>query len=319
MSKPSFYNDNEYRAYPFVVPTDPAVVLPDAAIVDAGFIVGLDAEYDDVAHKIYLRQVTTSNGQIRLFFSTTAPRCNVDLQFSRDYSRNAVDELVFAQPEWTTEHVESAAPSGVPCAQEPLWSGFIVTGKLDALVEQAETAGGVITFSPADSYTIEPARVQNLNKAFLRSVSVGNYARVVSPPCTEDGSATSLPDRNIILNAQCLRGAIKFKEGYNTKITQTQRSNTLTFTAVKGTGAPEDEELCANNGEVPLYAGEAPPDNSLFLSGGPACKDLMFTINGLGGRNVNIIGGKNIQIGYSENDSAITVKLADNAQGRCNG
>jgi len=323
MSKPGFYNDNEYRAYPFIYNDenyDPEVrpgQLLDETIVDAGFIVGLADEYDDAVDRIYLAQLVSASGNLLFKFRSTTSN-SFEVVFQR--SGNAV--------EWLTEHAASGT-NGSECAQEPMLSGFLVTGKLEAAIAACVAAGGVINFPP-NAYVIEPARVQNLNKSFLRSVSVGNYARTVIPPCSDEEDNTPLEAPEIIWNAECVRGPIRFQEGYNAKITQITRSNTLVFTAERGAGAKPDEELCENHGEIPLTAAELtnkpiiyeatddkPEKRSKFLSGGWSCKDLIFTINGLGGSNVNIVGGKNIQVGYSDEYQAITVKMLENAQGQC--
>jgi len=331
MSKPSFYNDNEYRSYPFV--DQPTVFealqrrLPDDAIVDAGFIMNLDAQYEDESHIVYLASVSVTAGTLYLRFANTSPACAGKLlTFRRDYVTSA-EGVAAADPEWTTEHTESESISNY-CPVEAAWTGFAVTGKIEPRIAAAMLAGGTITFAPG-VYTIEPARVQNLNKAYLRAVRVGNYSRITAPPC-DAGAVAS--EQELILDPACLTGDIKFKEGYNTKITQISNTNTLTFTAVRGAGAKEDSALCANFGEIPFYSEElankpyiyvgdeqVPGRRSKFLSGGWSCKDLIFTINGLGGSNVNIVGGKNIQVGYDGAAGAITVKLSDTAQGSCNG
>lgn len=323
MSKPGFYNDNEYRAYPFIynaTNADPIVrpqPLPNETIVDAGFIVGLDAEYDDATDRIYLAQLVSASGNLLFKFRSTTSAA-FEVIFQR--SGNAA--------EWLSEYAESATNDSA-CSQEPMLSGFLVTGKLEAAVAACVSAGGIINFPP-NAYVVEPARVQNLNKSYLRSVSVGNYERTVIPPCSNEEDTTPPEAPQIIWNAQCVRGPIRFEEGYNAKITQITRANALVFTAEKNAGAKPDAALCENHGEIPLTEEELttkpviyeatddkPEKRSKFLSGGWSCKDLIFTINGLGGSNVNLVGGKNIQIGYSDEYGAITVKMLENAQGQC--
>lgn len=365
MSKPGFYNDNEYRAYPFLDEIDVPKPgpnenpLPQDAIVDAGFVFSLSANYNDETNYVFLRRVTAVNGVMRFHFATTA-FCNVldaflnetacsayDLVFTRNYEYDERDEPQVLENEWAVEYADSDAVAG--CVNEPLWSGFLVTGKLDSLLAQVLAANGAITFgtpylNPTDEglyetiffHRIEPARIQNLRKGYLRSISVGNYERTVVPTCSdeiapapENPCADFVPP-NVVPNATCLQGPIKFKEGYTTRITQTGRVNTLIFTAEKGSGAPSDDDLCNNSGEVPFYPEETalkplihngselvPQKRSKFLSGGWACNDLIFTLNGIGGSNVNIVGGKNIGIGYDDVNNKITVTLSKNAQGRC--
>lgn len=328
MARPGFYNDNEYRSYPFVnkplTVDKPAYELPDEAIVDAGFIMGLDAEYEDDEHNVRLSAVSAIDGLLRFTFTSNAPRCsNKQIVFTRNYNIDEDDVIQVLENEWALELTESVSADAA-CADEPIWSGFLVTGKLEKLIADVDTRGGVVTFTEnhANFYEIEPARIQNLNKAYLRSISVANYTRTTTPTC--ENTNTTLPAPQLIMNATCLQGPIFFKEGYNARIRQNNRANELYFAAEKGAGQKEDAELCANHGEIPFYANEVNEKpfvhgttRSKFLSGGWSCKDLIFTINGLGGSNVNIIGGKNVEVGYSSGANAITVTLSKNAGGSC--
>lgn len=302
MPRPGFYNDNEYRAYPFIY-NKPATLpaLPTSAILDAGFIMGLDARYDETEHTVWLSSVTKTGNLFNFTFRTNA----------------AAATLTFSSPtedDWAIAHSESSADTPNPCADEPIWSGFIATGQLAELLTVFNTAAvnNVWTLQTND-YQIEPSRIQNLNEAYLRSISVGNYARVKVPPC----GVTDINDnRPIVLNARCMKGDIRLKEGYNCLITQTDRANELAITASKGAGAGDTSaELCENNGEVPLYPGEPLSEDSKFYSGGPACNELISTVNGVGGPNVNLVGGTGINILID--NGTITVQKKPNAQVNC--
>lgn len=294
MARPGFYNDNEYRAYPFVY-NDAAVGLPTAAVVDAGFIMGLDCNFDSAQHRIWLHAARVADETVELEFKTDAHETALIFSFPA------------AVEEWTTVYAETA-PADEECAEEPVWSGFIVVGLLTDVT--------AATFSET-AYVIEPGRVQNLAKSYVRSINVGNYSRIAVPPCGGTGT-TTLDERSIVANATCLTGHIRFEEGYNCRITQVDRTNTILFAPERGAGKKEDQELCENGGEVPITTNEQKPIGSLFYSGGPACKDLIFTINGVGGKNVNFIGGKNVIIGTGVEPNAIKVTLNDNIQGGCN-
>jgi hypothetical protein len=326
MGRPGFYNDNEYRSYPFI--DKPTVFeslprpLPPSAIVDACFIMAQAAEYDDSANSVYLREVRRTGNQLFFYITATTPNDPISITFRRN---------VNTATEWLTEH----AFSGLE------WDGFIVTGDLTALIAAVDSAGGFISF-PANTYQIEPARVQNLKKGHVSSIQVGNRARTMSPVCSDDPAAVADTSTEIFLNSPTLTGNIVFKEGYNARITQVDRANSLTFTAEKNAGMRADDDLCENHSEIPILppifvggvpvpppetdekpliheaVGDIEARRSLFLSGGWACKDLIFTINGLGGSNINIVGGKNIQVGYDDATNAITVGLSQNAQGQCN-
>jgi hypothetical protein len=340
MPRPGFYNDNEYRAYPFVdrtveaVPTaadlpaagntdveyvardtgaryrwtgasyepaDGRALLPTNVILDAGFIMGLDAQYNDLTHTIWLAEINKTGSLFEIVFRTNA-------------SPEALTFTRHDDTEWALEYSDAAQDFANPCADEPIWSGFLVTGPLAQFTAAFETAAvnGVWTFA-RNEYRIEPGRIQNLNKAYLRSISVGNYDRMRVPPCDVVGTNDNRP---IILNAACLKGDIRFKEGYNCLITQTDRANEITVTAAKGAGAGEgDTELCVNSGEIPLNDAEQKPNDSKFYSGGPACNELISTINGIGGPNVNLIGGAGINVVVD--NGAIKIQKKPNAQVNC--
>lgn len=316
MAKPGFYNDNEYRAYPFIAkrpiiavdacgvpdsaPNAAAIALPNSAIVDAGFIMGLDSEFDEQQHYVYLAKIARTAGQISFEFRTNAPGADSQpILFTRGDSDS----------EWLAEYAEST-PGAPDCAVEPAWDGFLVTGPLSDLLEIIPSPGEIV-LTPQD-YIIEPGRIQSLIKSYVRTINIGNYARILAknPDCAEESADE--PERQIVVNARCMAGDLKLKEGYNCLIQQINRSNTLRV-GVGATTVPPDAELCLYGSELPLFAGESPPDGSKFLSGGPACDEVISTINGIGGPNVQLAGGTGVKIVTTQNENKILIQLAKNA------
>lgn len=281
MPRAGFYNDNEYRWYPFVYQrVTPAVSVPDAAIVDCGIIMGLDSEFDETQHKVWLARITRHATTIEFEIATSAPGITAPLIFTRD-----LDAV-----EWQTEYVESS-PADKECAEEPAWEGFLVTGVLTELAE-AMAPGDIKVFDTA-SYILEPARVQSLVRAYLRSISVGNYSRVQSLPAENCGGPADVPPRYVIVNKQCMAGDLKFKAGHNCEITQVDRNNEIIVGAAIGAGEGGDN-ICE---EIPLFEGEEPPAGDKLLSGGPACDEIMFTVNGVNaGGSLQLLGGTGIII-----------------------
>jgi hypothetical protein len=281
MPRAGFYNDNEYRAYPFVYKTTaPATPLPDACIVDCGIIMGLDSQFEPGVHNVWLAGVARTATDITFTLATDAPGVVGNLVFTRQ-----LDAV-----EWLTEHVEGAQ-STAACAEEPTWEGFLVTGVfadlLDVLPEDSD-----ITFADTD-YILEPSRIQSLVKSYLRSVSVGNYSRVIASPPEECGGSEAPEARTVIPHRECMKGDLRFLAGYNCDISQVDRRNELVVAAVRGAGDNGDA-ACE---EIPLFDGEAPPEGSKLLSGGPACDEIGFTINGLNDNGaVRIIGGPGINV-----------------------
>lgn len=331
MPRAGFYNDNEYRAYPFVYKKTDAVstfadlpangdiytvyltrdtnakyrwtgnaytainltdpTLPDSCVVDAGIIMGLMSEFDVTQHIVWLASVSRADDVFTFVFRTNAPgAANQPLTFTRPA----------AATEWLSEHVT-----------ETDWEGFFVTGPLTTLAAQLSN-GASLTFTDVDC-VLEPARIQSLVKSYLRSISLGNYRRTVVTPsaaCIESSAATN--NREIVVNAEGLQGDLRIKEGYNCRIEQTDFNRELRIGAAVGAGVAPDNVICSNGGELPLYDGEEPPDGSQFLSGGPTCAETISTINGVGGGNINLVGGSGVVIQTDDTNFAVKISLDKN-------
>lgn len=321
MPKTGFFNDNEYRAYPFVYKQEtrsrqqqfggPAAYdkikqAIHGAIVDAGFIFDIDCvgtpQQELLGLRVWLESIaasTSTNGFTATFATTAAA---VKLVFT-------VEEI---PNDWVTiKTVAEVEPSSsFACAAEtPRWRGYIVAAANNALREAFATAElplnnagrRVFTANAAADpfeFEIEQSRLQNKAKSYLRSITVANFARVQVPPC---GQTENTQNRTVVVNTPCIRGPITFEEGYNCQITQINRDSAFTIAARKDAGAQKDAEYCANKGEIPLFSNEEKPEGSKFYSGGPACNELLYTINGVGGRNIALIPGNGITISVENN------------------
>lgn len=300
MPRAGFYNDNEYRAYPFIYKKEViSPALPDACIVDCGIIMGLDSQYDETTHTVWLSSIHRAVAHFEFVLSTDAPgAANKPLIFTR--APNAT--------EWLTEHLGSDSADDKECATEPAWEGFLVTGVLDELTT-GMTVGETRVFSSTD-YVLEPARIQSLVKSYLRSISLGNYSRVVAYPSPECGGPEEPPARFVVVNKKCMKGDLKFKEGYNCQIFQVDRNNEIIVTAAVGAGAG-DASLCE---EIKLFDEETAPEGSKLLSGGPACDEIVFTVNGVNYEGtLQIIGGTGVLVKQDpNNEHGILIERLDN-------
>ena len=306
MPRPGFYNDNEYRAYPFVFVPGQADLLPNSTVVDCGVIMGLDSEFNPEIHAVWLAAVRRNGNTFELELQTDAPGgANKPLIFTRNADA----------AEWQTEYVESTAyvKDANSCAEEPAWSGFLVTGPLTDLKSKLP-ANGQISF--ADEFVLEPGRIQSLVKSYLRSITTANLSR---PEAKSSCDQTQNLGRTVITNFKCIDGNIRFKEGYNAIITQRASNNEISIGAGKGYGAKQDAELCQYGSEVPFYPNEQPPEGSMFLSGGPACDDLVSSINGVQGPDVTIAGGTGVEIAVDPNNpNTLKISLStNNIAGNC--
>ena len=298
MPRPGFYNDNEYRAYPFIYKTTaPVTPLPDRCIVDCGIIMGLDSQFEFGVHTVWLASMSRTATTAQFIRETDAPGVHSTLVFTRDLDAT----------EWLTEYDEGI-PGDPDCATEPAWEGFLVTGVLTELID-AIPEDTTITFASTD-YVLESTRVQSLVKSYLRSVSVGNYSRVLAAPPPECGGSDVLADRYVIPHRTCMQGNLRFVPGYNCEITQVDRRNEIVVGPNIG-AVPADEETC---GEIPLFDGEEPPPGSQLLSGGPTCAEIGFTINGINDNGVvKIIGGPGVLVlANPEDPHGILIERLDN-------
>lgn len=300
MPRAGFYNDNEYRAYPFIYKKDtPTPSLPDACIVDCGIIMGLDSQYDETIHTVWLSSIHRAVAHFEFELSTNAPgAANKPLIFVR----------APAAAEWLTEQVESDTADNKECATEPAWEGFLVTGVLDELTT-GMTVGETRVFAQTD-YVLEPARIQSLVKSYLRSISVGNYSRVVAYPPPECGGPETTPARYVIPHRKCMHGNLRFKEGHNCQILQVDRNNEIIIGAAVGAGAG-DSTLCE---EIKLFDAEVPPPGSKLLSGGPTCDEIIFTVNGVNYEgSLQLVGGNGVLIRQDpDNENGIVIERLDN-------
>jgi len=314
MPRAGFYNDNEYRHYPFVFKQPDG--LPDDLVVDCGFIMGLDSGFDADQHFVYLQHVIKTDTTIELEFRTTAPAAaDFPIVFRR----------TFSEEDWTTEFALSVGGTAY-CATEAMWEGFIVTGVMSTTVALM-TVNSIFQLAqgtpPVYSRVVEPGRVQSLVKSYLRSISLANYQRIIIPPCEDGNIGITPPSADVIVNSRCLAGDVRFKPGFNCGINQLNYSNVITITAQKGVnavGVTGDPEICEYGSEIKLYDTEIPPiintvtnERSKFLSGGPACDQVITSINGLTAPNVKIVGGAGIQIlADTADENTIVLKVSDN-------
>lgn len=323
MPRAGFYNDNEYREYPFVFKkTYAGPALPAAIIVDCGFIVGIDSNFNSAEDVIYLAKIKKITGTLLFEFRSTATKLAAHpIIFTQDAASN----------EWAEVHAAASAVTAENfCASEPAWRGFIVTSQLRDFANTLVNGQEIVY--PAPERAVEPGRIQNLVKSYLRSINVGNYDRQVISMCGNfivadynlDGVnnfddvldfVNAAGARKIIKNAECIKGNVFVEAGFNCVISQSSAANSITVSASLGanTLGPAGAELCQNGSEIKLYANEPNAPDSQFLSGGPACDEVITAINGLPAPDVKIVGGRGIRvIADPENENTIRIERVEN-------
>jgi len=304
MPRPNWYNDNRNRSFPFIrgtvgfdVPASGPVDmrdLPDDFIVDCGFVMGPESGYVEGTHNVFLRRVYRAGSTIFFEFVSDAPNLHAKyLTFSRDIAEidYAVEftELLPEAPIFSTSaSISEVAPTFCP---EFLWEGYLITGLMPSIV--ARLADGAEIKRLDGDAVVEPALIQNLDQGMLVSLELANSdrTRVTAP---EDCPDIVWPYQTgiVFVNARCIQGDVRLREGYNASIVQNTADNTITIGAAVGSGAGEP---C---GEVPLFDGESSPVSSSnnSLAGGPLCNETLRSINGIGGPQFTILGGTGVSI-----------------------
>jgi len=289
MSNIAWYNDNQFRDYPFLTRTKPITDtdLPHSLLVDCGIIMEIDSGFNvAVGHHVYLDRIVRLNDVFFFHFKTNAPDSeDHELVFQRAVTANEF-EIEWAD---TTELVPPESTL-INCQLNSRWSGFLVTGNLAELVQLLPSDGDILFLKSA--WLIEPAKIQNLADTYLRTVNLANTPRLlatVDEECDElssmSSSASLFEPPEILVRDTCIKGPIWFAEGYNCRIAQDNGRNTITINAGEdlGDGQPCDE--------VPLTEDEMIEPDSPFLTKGPGCKEIIQSINGIGGADITIRTG----------------------------
>lgn len=295
MSQLAFLQTNAYRDYPFV--DEEALVdlndgfstslyldeLPHSAVLDFGAIMSLNAAYEDDTDYIYLYAIRNVSGLIEFEFRTTAPGAS---QFLLKFLRNPAGSSYETDHEVATlVNTEDVSLDATCFEGDVTWEGFLVTGELAETLALVPNDTDEVIFT-AGRYRIEAGRVQNLAKSFVRSINLVNMNRTHAEPSEECGG--SPPGTQLFVNATCIAGHVKIREGFNCSIRQ--EAAAIVISAGQGAGAG----LACD--EVPLYPGESPPSGSSLLTGGPSCHEIVLTINGVSGPNLQLQAGDGIDV-----------------------
>jgi len=297
MARADFYNENANRAYPFIAGTvavpgaNPltTAALPNSAIVDAGFVLGVQNDFDAAVHTVYLHHIVRSGDTFSFYFACSAPSLDgIYLVFTRSlsdapYSVEHSEAVV-------EQNSESSETSMSQCGDEPVWSGYLVTGDLHELA--ALIADGQQMISVAGAARIEPALIYNAAASWVSSLNLANddRTRATNPAdCLE--LIWPFARRDLHINSTCLLGDIRLAAGHNIILRQDNDSGTIYIGASygAGSGAP-------GNSQIPLFAGEQPPVGRYTLDGALRCNDVIRSINGIGGRHFEIKAGPGVTV-----------------------
>jgi len=284
MSQTKFYNDNSNRGYPFL---RGEAFLPNSAIVDCGFVFGPGSGFVAGTSTVYLAAVQRAEDLFIFTFKTTAGNLlDREIRFVRDITADPY-VIEYADPLDNRQESASASESlSYSCNYVDDFAGYLVTGPLEALQTLLPTDGELTGIA-----TVEPALLRDASAAYARTLNLANGDRTrYENPDDCRPQCWPVPPQPLWIVQRCVQGLIRFKEGYNLRISQDAEDNLLKFDASVGAG---EGEPCH---QVPLYPGEDLPANSIFYEGGPACNQVIRSINGIGGRMVDIRGKLGVRV-----------------------
>ena len=158
---------------------------------------------------------------------------------------------------------------------------------------------------------VEPPLVQVIGTV-VESINLGNddRTRVDSPAgCDPIDWPHSVGITHV--ESRCLQGPVRFKPGYNAIVRQDSRSNELIVSGSVGAGEGEPCE------EVKHFPDETAPPGSHLLSGGPRCNDVVRSLNGVGGRSMNLVSGQGVDVTADPANHRVIVDANMNALAIC--
>jgi hypothetical protein len=320
MPNPGFYNDNMNRDYPFIhLQTQD---LPDSVIADFSCIMAATSEFDAAMHSVYLSKIRKLGTTIEFEFTSDAPGLlDKVLRFTRNtsdglYATEYKNAVLASEPSLIDCQIEClsicGSDSSEECHGDSSWSGFLVTGDLSVIENflicnsySCEIYAELTELCEKElSIPVEPSLIQNLSGSYVRSIGVANAERTRSAAPTDCREyCWPFPIHEHYVRCSCIVGDIRFKEGYNTCISQSTLTNTITINACVGGG---EGEPCA---EVNITDDEAPPTGKTTLDGALRCDEAIHSINGITRRFFDILGGPGVLVTSIPEENTIIVDV----------
>lgn len=305
MSTP-YYSENTGRSYPFLSDTTGVVpfnstdtsTLPNEVIVDFGCTMGMDSAYIAGTHYVALRLVRRGSGTLTFRFVSNAPGLD---GYALEFTFNSTDKYrtVFADA-IVIGDVDSDPEA---CVSGDRWYGLMTCGDLEQFYDDTAPTEDVILGSAADIPKIEPALVISLVGSYVRSINLANQDRTrATRPAGCTPYTWPFDTGGIFVNARCIDGDTLFMSGFNVNVRKAE-GNAIVLDAGVGDGLGEP------GSEIPLSEEEVAPEGSSLLTGGPACGDLIRTINGVSAKDFTIDAGLGAKISLDPDNHLVEVDI----------
>jgi hypothetical protein len=230
---------------------------------------------------------------MRLYFRSDSPGL-VNHQFRFDFAEDA--------PFGTVVRATASLIDPPYTEDGMLGEGSIVLGDLSWL----RALSGWRTVS--GNLRVEPALIQSMHNLFANSINLANQRRPCPPVC---GSSPLPVAESRCAYVQGLTGALRFREGYNMKISVLEASRVIQLEANLGAGAgqPCSDRII----DVPSSSSSGDPDCSFEESRCVECDGMIVSINGLATEDgrFTIVAGQGVRITDDPDNHKITVKLLE--------
>lgn len=297
MAERGFLDHNDLISYP-LVDGDPRGFaeggsLPRQGLTDARFLMGVSSQFDPGLHTVRLHQFFYWGTGMRLYFRSDSPGL-VNHQFRFDFAADA--------PFGTVVRTMVSLIDAPYTDDGTLGEGAIVLGDLAGL----RALGGWRTVS--GNLRVESALIQSMHGLFASSINLANQRRPCPPVC----GSSPLP----VADSRCayvtgLTGALRFREGYNMKISVLEASRVIQLESSLGAGAgqPCSDRII----DDPSSSSSGAPDCSFEESRCAECDGMIVSINGLATEDGRfaIVAGQGVRITDDPVNHKITVKLLE--------
>lgn len=303
-----WYNENRNRAFPF---TAEIAEIPNDVVVDCGFVLGPDSGFDASIHSVFLQRIYRVGDVFTFEFASDAPllaehiitfvRNLSDAEYTfEDSDIEFIPDDGYFSTSFSGEHYDH-----FNLCEEPLWSGYLVTGTLDTLA--TTLASGQQWVRDAGEAIVEPPLLYNQSQGMVAAVNLANGDRVrATGPITCANPTWPHQTGIVFVQATCLQGEIYWKPGYNCVITQNATDNSITIAALAKAG---EGSLC--EAQVPVMVGEQPANEATndLLDGSFRCNEVLRSISGVGGPMVNFLAGDGVSIQADPDNHRLVVDV----------
>lgn len=315
----NWLNLNNQRSYPLVdLGTADERYL--RAVVDAGFMLGIDNYFQAAYDKVVLWRMTKTATSIRYLFR--ALYADTGLLSCHEWDFTFDLTAAFGTTNYTDAYDTDTL------VENPDWgTAFLTIGDLEQVSALPDLD---IAYSP--ELEVEPATLQVLRRSFVRSINLANRLRlcpdesdpdipdssssssstssesgsIVPPVCEDvqedDPEADAIDIRTVYPTKRGMTGEIAFKPGYNATIRTLENLNQLLFGASDGAG---EGQICTDL-RINL--------NGIREDVCQSCGDLVYMINGAGleSDQLQLVGGPGVVIEPKPAENRIVITIEEN-------